>query len=191
MDYNLFEQTLEELDKKREIEKEKNSLIYQIVKKYLGIDLYEGFNIVTNKIKSFNGEDVIKERIYYISDNGYIFYYENDHEFYEFHYSNITLADLFNPKLKVKEIPFQPRNNQIYYTINWDSSGKISIISSVWHNDIIDYLRLKTNLIFKNYELAEECIPYAYLNLVGTLPKDNQYRYDPKLENKKVKVKIE
>ena len=191
MDYNLFEETLEELDKKRESEREKNSLIFQIVEKYLGIELYQGFNIITTKIKSFNGEDVVKNRVYYISDNGYIFYYDNNHEFYDFHYSNITLADLFNPNLKIKEIPFQPRNNQVYYTISWDSNGKISVISAVWRNTIIDYLRLKTNLIFKNYELAEECIPYAYLNLVGILPKDGQYRPESKSENKKVKVKIE
>ncbi len=74
--------------------------------------------------------------------------------------------NLIKGEYKIIKLPFKPKKGDRYYTY-YTSGEEWLIWDSTWNNDVSDYARLKSGIVFRTSKEALNALPQKYKELTG------------------------
>lgn len=131
--------------------------LLQIVLNNLGVEVNEEFYII-------NDCGVKRDEIFRINKYASVQYKHDDSWF------SVTgaFSELINGRYKIEKKPFEPKNNERYWSYAFFSQeNDWYVVWTNWSDSLADYMRLQLGICFRTEKEALENRPRFYKELTG------------------------
>lgn len=129
------------------------------IAKLLGVEMEEAFKI--------------RRPDYEVCENGIYAFFENEglmkkNEQGEFdNNSSIEFEDLCLGNYEIEQLPWEPKNGEIYWTIVFKGDGKPFATSRVWSCFSVDFSRKALGMVYRTKAEAQTHLSEDYKRLTG------------------------
>lgn len=139
--------------------------------KMLGVEMGKPFYIHQNgKHKCIYSDN----DLYKITEEG-LANINNTDGCYEYHTCwRVILTDLLLGECSVEKLPWEPKDDEVYWTIIFGGHKKPRIGSRYWIADHLDFISLRLGLVYRTQEEAEAHLAEDYERLTGEKLKGKQ-----------------
>ena len=129
------------------------------IAKLLGVEMEEAFKI--------------RRPDYEVCENGIYAFFENEglmkkNEQAEFdNNSSIEFEDLCLGNYEVVKLPWEPKEDEEYWTISFLKNQQPYAENYVWNGDDMDFTKLKLGMVYRTEKEAKEHLAEDYQRLIG------------------------
>ena len=145
------------------------------IARMLGVEIGEPFYILQNgKHKCVYSDN----DLYKITEEGLANINNTDGCYEYYAYWRVILTDLLLGECSVEQLPWEPKEDEPYWTISFFKEHRPYAENYVWNGDDMDFIKLKLGMVYRTQAEAEAHLADDYERLTGKPLSSRSYGQD-------------